>query len=58
MIRLAHLSDLHFGRTDANLLLPLEDELSRARPDLVVISGDLTLSAREREFREAAVIGQ
>ena len=54
MIRLAHLSDLHFGRTDASLLAPLEDELARARPDLVVISGDLTLQAREREFREAA----
>lgn len=53
MTRLAHLSDLHFGRTDARLVEPLREELARTRPDLVVISGDLTLSARNREFREA-----
>lgn len=53
MTRLVHLSDLHFGRIDAGLLAPLTEELALARPDLVVISGDLTLSARTREFQEA-----
>ncbi|HEY9568292.1 MAG TPA: metallophosphoesterase [Thalassobaculum sp.] len=54
MTRLAHLSDLHFGKTDALLIEPLRDELLRAAPDLVVVSGDLTLAARNREFAEAA----
>lgn len=54
MMRIAHLSDLHFGRTDSRLIEPLREELVRARPDLVVVSGDLTLAARNREFREAA----
>src|SRR3546814_17782305 len=47
-------SDLHFGKTDALLIEPLRDELLRAAPDLVVVSGDLTLAARNREFAEAA----
>lgn len=54
MTRLAHLSDLHFGRTDARLIEPLREELVRAEPDLVVVSGDLTLAARNHEFHEAA----
>lgn len=54
MTRLAHLSDLHFGRTDARLIEPLREEIARAQPDLVVVSGDLTLAARDREFHEAA----
>lgn len=53
MIRLAHLSDLHFGRVDHRLIRPLLDALTKARPDIVAISGDLTMRAREGEFREA-----
>lgn len=53
MIRLAHLTDLHFGRIDRRLVEPLREALIDARPDVVVISGDLTMRAREREFREA-----
>ena len=54
MTRLAHLSDLHFGRIDDRLLAPLHDELTRSRPDMIIISGDLTLKARNHEFRQAA----
>ena len=53
MIRLAHLTDLHFGRVDRRLVEPLREALAEARPDVVVISGDLTMRAREREFRAA-----
>jgi 3',5'-cyclic AMP phosphodiesterase CpdA len=50
---LAHLSDLHFGRTDATVVEALLEDLSQARPDLVVISGDLTQRARSSQFAEA-----
>jgi 3',5'-cyclic AMP phosphodiesterase CpdA len=48
--RLAHLSDLHFGRVDPAAVDGLLRSLEDARPDLVVVSGDLTQSARTEEF--------
>lgn len=50
---LAHLSDLHFGRTDAMVVEALLADLARHRPDLVIISGDLTQRARAHQFAEA-----
>ncbi len=54
MRTLAHLSDLHFGRVDDALLQPLVDAVHAARPDVVVVSGDLTQRARSAEFEAAA----
>jgi 3',5'-cyclic AMP phosphodiesterase CpdA len=51
--RLAHLSDLHFGRVDPAAVEGLARSLEDARPDLVVVSGDFTQSARTEEFRAA-----
>ena len=53
MRTLVHLSDLHFGRVDAELLDPLVAAVAEAKPDLVVVSGDLTQRARKREFEDA-----
>lgn len=53
MRRLAHISDLHFGRTDERVVEGLVAELNSDRPDLVVVSGDLTQGARGSEFRAA-----
>ncbi|WP_172297014.1 metallophosphoesterase [Pseudoruegeria sp. HB172150] len=53
MRRLAHLSDLHFGRTRPELLAPLTAAVARAEPQLVIVSGDLTQRARSHQFREA-----
>ena len=53
MRTLVHLSDLHFGRVDPALLAPLTEAVAAARPDVVVISGDLTQRARRRQFEEA-----
>jgi len=50
---LVHLSDLHFGRTDAAVLEPLARRARELRPDVVVISGDLTQRARTEQFEEA-----
>ncbi len=53
MRRIAHLSDLHFGATDPAVVEALAADLLADPPDLVLISGDLTMRARAREFREA-----
>jgi 3',5'-cyclic AMP phosphodiesterase CpdA len=54
MSRIAHLSDLHFGREQPELVAALHRQLHRLRPDLVAISGDLTQRARPRELAAAA----
>ncbi|PQA89366.1 metallophosphoesterase family protein [Hyphococcus luteus] len=54
MVKLAHISDLHFGRANAAALTALTQALNEAKPDLTVITGDLTQSGRRREFAEAA----
>jgi 3',5'-cyclic AMP phosphodiesterase CpdA len=53
MRRIAHLSDLHFGRTDPAVVEALVAELNADPPDLVAVSGDLTMRARRREYRAA-----
>jgi 3',5'-cyclic AMP phosphodiesterase CpdA len=50
---IAHLSDLHFGRTDPTILSPLVEFIRTLKPDLVAISGDLTQRARAAEFKAA-----
>ena len=54
MTRVAHLSDLHFGRHDPRVVEGLLRDLEDQRPDLVAVSGDLTQRAREREFDAGA----
>lgn len=53
MRTLLHLSDLHFGRIDPATLAPLLATAKEIRPDVVLVSGDLTQRARRRQFREA-----
>ncbi|MBN8907677.1 MAG: hypothetical protein BGO51_10105 [Rhodospirillales bacterium 69-11] len=53
MRTIVHLSDLHFGRTEASLYEPLLAAVGAAKPDLVVVSGDLTQRARVWQFRQA-----
>jgi 3',5'-cyclic AMP phosphodiesterase CpdA len=53
MRTIVHLSDLHFGRIDHDLVRPLVDAITTLGPDLVAISGDLTQRARRRQFAEA-----
>jgi 3',5'-cyclic AMP phosphodiesterase CpdA len=51
--RILHLSDIHFGRARPELVEPLIRTINTLAPDLVVLSGDLTQRARNREFRAA-----
>ncbi|WP_286238458.1 metallophosphoesterase family protein [Neptuniibacter halophilus] len=53
MSRLAHISDLHFGRHNKEVMAGLLDTLGELDPDLVVISGDLTQRATHKEYRKA-----
>lgn len=53
MARLIHLSDLHFGAHDPRLVEAVEQRIHEEKPDLVVISGDLTQRARIEQFKEA-----
>ncbi|MBF0325761.1 MAG: metallophosphoesterase [Alphaproteobacteria bacterium] len=50
---IAHLSDLHFGRTDDQVVAALRHDLEQHRPDLVIVSGDLTQRARTAQFAQA-----
>ncbi|MBB4657649.1 metallophosphoesterase family protein [Parvularcula dongshanensis] len=54
MTRIAHLSDLHFGRTDQAQLDALASLLVGDRIDHVIVTGDLTQQGRKREFVAAA----
>jgi 3',5'-cyclic AMP phosphodiesterase CpdA len=51
--RLVHLSDLHFGAHDPELVEAVETSIDTLEPDLVVVSGDFTQRARTEQFKEA-----
>lgn len=51
--RIAHISDLHFGRIDPIVVEGLARSLQEAAPDLIVASGDFTQRARHSEFAAA-----
>jgi 3',5'-cyclic AMP phosphodiesterase CpdA len=51
---IAHLSDVHFGRHDPEIVAAVETFLAERRPDLVVISGDFTQRARVEQYRQAS----
>ena len=53
MRTIVHLSDLHFGRVDQDLLRPLQELVVKLAPDVVVVSGDLTQRAKTEEFKAA-----
>jgi 3',5'-cyclic AMP phosphodiesterase CpdA len=52
-MRMAHLSDLHFGKHDEALAPTLAPELDAQELDLIVISGDFTQDGTEAEFKIA-----
>lgn len=50
MTTLFHVSDVHFGAEDHAALAAFTERVDSERPNAVVITGDLTMSARSREF--------
>ncbi len=53
MRTLVHISDLHFGRVNRQIVEALRAEVLNIHPDVLVISGDLTQRARRDEFADA-----
>src|SRR3546814_14646742 len=53
MTRRFHISDLHFGLEDRAARAWFADCVRAERPDAVLITGDLTMRARSREFAAA-----
>lgn len=52
-IVLFHVSDIHFGFEDSRALAWVEECIAREKPTAVLITGDLTMRARHREFAAA-----
>ncbi|NWM00860.1 metallophosphoesterase, partial [Klebsiella pneumoniae] len=52
--RLFHVSDLHFGREDRAAIDWFAARVREEQPDAVIVTGDLTMQARAREFSAAA----
>lgn len=50
MIRLFHVSDVHFGREDKAAVAWFDALVAAEHPDAVVMTGDLTMRARSHEF--------
>lgn len=53
MIRLFHVSDIHFGKEDVEAIDWFKACVTDERPDAVIMTGDLTMRARSREFEAA-----
>ena len=53
MRKIAHISDIHFGREDAVVVERLIEKLEELNPDVIVVSGDLTQRARTSQFAAA-----
>ncbi|RXH58814.1 metallophosphoesterase family protein [Granulicella sibirica] len=53
MTLLAHISDIHFGHEDALIVEGLLESLRKTKPDVIVVSGDLTQRAKKAQFRKA-----
>ncbi len=54
MTRLFHVSDVHFGREDRAAIDWFGARVQEEQPDAVIMTGDLTMQARAKEFEAAA----
>ena len=54
MIRLFHVSDVHFGREDKAAVAWFDALVAAEQPDAVIMTGDLTMRARSREFERGS----
>lgn len=54
MIKLFHVSDVHFGAEDPAALAWFQQCVADERPDAVIMTGDLTMRAKTSEFEAGA----
>lgn len=52
-LKIAHLSDPHFGTLKENVPEALKGILRELEPDLILVSGDITQRARQEQFKAA-----
>ena len=50
---LLHLSDTHFGTERTEVMLALQRMVGAQRPDVLVVSGDITQRATNAQFARA-----
>ena len=53
MTKIVHISDLHFGTEDSKIVNYFIDDMSDIKPNVVVVSGDLTQRAKTNEYIKA-----
>lgn len=53
MKKIAHISDLHFGTVEKKIEDAVLKDIRKLKPDLLIVSGDLTQRARKSQFRQA-----
>jgi predicted MPP superfamily phosphohydrolase len=54
MTRLFHVSDVHFGREDREAIDWFDAKVREEQPDAIIMTGDLTMQARAKEFSAAS----
>jgi 3',5'-cyclic AMP phosphodiesterase CpdA len=52
MIKLFHVSDVHFGAEDPAAIRWFAERVAAEKPDAVIMTGDLTMRATRREFEQ------
>lgn len=50
-MRIIHISDLHFGAHNTTIIAPFLKDLALLKPDLIIISGDLTQRAKIEQYQ-------
>ncbi len=53
VVKLVHVSDIHFGAANPAALDAFREYVAGLRPDAVLVAGDITQNGRQREFRAA-----
>ena len=53
MRTIIHISDLHYGKANESITGKRVHAFSKFKPDMVVISGDLTQRAKGKEYLDA-----
>ena len=53
MKTLIHITDLHFGKLTPGAVERLEFQIGQIQPDMCIVSGDLTMRSRPREWKQA-----
>lgn len=51
--KIVHISDLHFGTVERKIAEAIITDITKFKPDLLIVSGDLTQRARKNQFRAA-----